>query len=137
MTELIAEIGARMGEMRPLRRVRRWRDQRRAVLQGQVHPLAKARAGETLRVVGFAGALEMDLCDCFDCPASMDAETLRRILEMGIVPGTRLTMMSNGDPVIVGLWGGRVALSRSLACGIFVAPETGETSCPCDEEQVA
>ncbi|MBN1478184.1 ferrous iron transport protein A [Candidatus Sumerlaeota bacterium] len=137
MTELIAGFGARVSEMRPLRRIRRWRDQRRAVLQGEVHPLAKARPGETLRVVGFAGAQEIELCDCFDCPASMDAETLRRVLEMGIVPGTHLTLMSSGDPVIIGLWGGRVALSRALACAIFVVPETGEAPCTCDQERAA
>ena len=45
---------------------------------------------------------------------------LLRLLEMGLVPGTRVEIKRAGDPVTIGLWGGRTALSAPLAHAVFV-----------------
>jgi Fe2+ transport system protein FeoA len=104
----------------PLRRLNQWRRRRQAKAQGLAYPLEIARVGETVEIVGLAGEHEFEVCPCFRHGAPMDRATCLRILEMGLVPGVRVQILGNGDPLILALWGGRTALSRSLAREIFV-----------------
>jgi Fe2+ transport system protein FeoA len=46
----------------------------------------------------------------------------RRMCELGICPGRKLTLVRNGNPAIVALSGGRFALSAELAARVFVRP---------------
>jgi Fe2+ transport system protein FeoA len=89
-----------------------------------------AQPGQRLQVVGVAGIHEFEVCECFDRrTCSLDSCAGRRVLEMGLVPGARVTLLSNRDPVIIGQWGGRTAMSRGLAGGVFVVPDSASMAC--------
>lgn len=122
-------------------KLRQWRDQRRAIARGEAHPLTMAKTGKAYRITGVAGRDKMDVCTCFRSESSMDKAACVRLLEMGLVPGVKVEVLGNGDPLILVIWGGRVALSRSLAADIFVAPERRRAercgTCEGKEEQAA
>lgn len=108
------------GVLSALGRVRDWCEKRRAIARGEAHPLTMAKPGGTYRIWGVAGRDKFTVCSCFQRGSGLDHATCVRLLEMGLVPGVQVSVLGNGDPLILGLWGGRTALSRSLAREIFV-----------------
>lgn len=132
------EFGSRVAPLRAYKQRRHLREQRRrAILEGWAHPLSQAQVGQWLRVVGIAGEHEFEITGCFGCRRTMSQATRQRIQEMGIIPGTQIRLLANGDPVIVSLWDGRTAMGRALACEIFVVPENGESTLPAESECAA
>jgi Fe2+ transport system protein FeoA len=81
-----------------------------------------AKPGQSLRMVGIHGEHDIDgaALHRVECPLTI-AER-KRMLEMGFVPGAQIKLVRAGDPLILRVWGGRTAVSRSVADGIFVVP---------------
>lgn len=68
-------------------------------------PLAFFEPGREVEVVGFRAGFGLQ----------------RRLAEMGIYPGVRLRVINSGPgPVLVEVWGGRLALGRGVAMKIWV-----------------
>jgi len=105
---------------RPLATLARWRERRRAIARGQSHPLAFAKAGRAYRIVGVLGQHRFHFDPIFENQHTPEHSLLQRLLEMGLVPGTRVEIKRAGDPVTIALWGGRTALSAPLAHAVFV-----------------
>lgn len=121
---LIANLRLRVRAFRLRRR------RRRAIAQGHAHPLTMASPGARLRVVGVAGEHSFEIPACFRGEFGLDPDVRRRLMEMGLVPGAEVQILRAGDPTILALWGGRTALSRSLAQSVFVAPSSAAARTP-------
>ena len=77
-------------------------------MTNQAMPLAMARAGEVVTVVGVRGGWGLQ----------------RRLADMGLTPGVRIRLINNqiAGPVLVELRGARVALGRGVAQKVMVKP---------------
>jgi Fe2+ transport system protein FeoA len=80
-------------------------------------PLAMARPGEAVELVNVRGGMGLQ----------------RRLAEIGLGPGSRFTVETNGrpGPFIIRVFGSRLILGHGMVTRVFVRPvkqETGEPS---------
>jgi len=77
-------------------------------MMNQAMPLAMAREGEVVTVVGVRGGWGLQ----------------RRLADMGLTPGVRIRLINSqaAGPVLIELRGSRVGLGRGVAQKVMVKP---------------
>lgn len=77
-------------------------------MTNQAMPLAMARAGEVVTVVGIRGGWGLQ----------------RRLADMGLTPGVRIRLINSqmAGPVLIELRGSRLGLGRGVAQKVMVKP---------------
>lgn len=132
------DVAGRVARLMP-QRFKKWMERRRAIAEGHAHPLSMTRVGQEMRVAGIVGDGIIQVEQCFECAQLLSTNHRRRLMEMGITPGAKLSVIRTGNPVLMTLRDTRIAVGADLARCIFVvdpsvkatgkAPEYGCTCC--------
>lgn len=82
--------------------------------------MSNIASSTTNGTTGLAG-LQTGVCCCVNVTGPPESQV--RLKRLGICEGRELTVLQSGDPMILGVVGTQVAVSRHLAEGIQVVPK--------------